>query len=419
MKLCVFEDSAASNFYPLTYLRPVFELRCGQTRLFEKIQRTYPEAERRYIVRDYLKDVTAERLGGGVNSIDDLGEDTLFVNGRYLDFGEHDFSGTGEEAGVCGNGVVYVRAKRETIRTYKDLAPHEFVEKVAAKLPQKRLDIKLLSYPWDLVHCNPAAIKNDFKRLGKSGVHGNCHRMSCICGSEDEVYVAPSARVDPFVVIDVRGGPVIIEEDVVVTSHTKIEGPGCVGKGTLVVGGNIREGTSIGPVCRVRGEVEASIIHGYSNKYHDGFLGHSYVCEWVNLGALSSNSDLKNDYSTVHVYSNGILTDTGHTKMGAFIGDHTKLSMGCLLNTGSVIGIMNNLVAHGPLFPKLITSFVWVLNGKPIKGSGIASIIEMTAMVMGRRGVVMSEAEKTLIRHVFEITKTERREAIRRASQRD
>ena len=108
MQLCIFEDSTSSNFNPLVYLRPVFELRCGYTRLFEKIQQRYPDAAKAYLVRDYLKDVTVERMGASVNNVAALTGDVLFVNGRYLDLGEHDFSGKTEEAGVCENGVVYV-----------------------------------------------------------------------------------------------------------------------------------------------------------------------------------------------------------------------------------------------------------------------------------------------------------------------
>lgn len=415
MKLCIFEDSAASDFYPLTYMRPVFELRCGHTRLFEKIERTYPNTERSYLVRGYLNDVTSERLGGSVNEADKLGDDTLFVNGRYLDLGEHDFSGEGEEAGVCESGVVYLRAKKDTIQKHKDAAPEELVEKVSKDVPQKNIDVELLSYPWDLIPKNSTAIEDDFEKLGRSGIEGKMHELSCVYGPEDMVYIAPSAEIHPFVVIDTQRGPVIIDEEVVITSHTRVEGPACIGKGTHLVGGKIREGTSIGPVCRVGGEVEESIIHGYSNKYHDGFLGHSYVCEWVNLGALTSNSDLKNDYGSVQVYHKGALTDTGNAKVGSFIGDHTKLSIGSLLNTGTIIGVMDNLLAHGGFFPKLVGSFVWLINDKPLKGAGIKTMIETARTVMGRRKVELTEAEESLIKHVFDMTKTERREEIKKA----
>ena len=122
---------------------------------------------------------------------------------------------------------------------------------------------------------------------------------NAIRGSQKDVYVAPGAVVHPMVVIDAEHGPVYLDEGVEVHPFTRIEGPCYVGKKSILLGTKCREGNSIGPMCRVGGEVEESIIHGYSNKYHDGFLGHAYVGEWVNLGALTTNSDLKNDYSSV------------------------------------------------------------------------------------------------------------------------
>ena len=124
-------------------------------------------------------------------------------------------------------------------------------------------------------------------------------------------------------------------------------------------------------MCRVGGEVEESIIHGYSNKYHDGFLGHAYVGEWVNLGALTTNSDLKNDYSSVSVVLDGKTpVSTGSTKVGALIGDHTKTSIGTLLNTGAYVGAMALIATNGKLLPKFIPSFAWFLEGAVTKGFG-------------------------------------------------
>ena len=109
-------------------------------------------------------------------------------------------------------------------------------------------------------------------------------------------------------------------------------------------GGKIRAGTTLGPDCRIGGEVEASIVQGHSNKYHDGFLGHAYVGEWVNLGAGTQNSDLRNDYGEVTVTVNGRLVRTGQTKVGCFLGDHTKTGLGTLLNTGTSVGVFCNLL---------------------------------------------------------------------------
>src|SRR6185295_4718482 len=141
-------------------------------------------------------------------------------------------------------------------------------------------------------------------------------------------------------------GPVTIEEGCEVHPFTRIEGPCYVGPKTILLGAKVREGCSFGPMCRIGGEVEESIVHGYSNKYHDGFLGHAYVGEWVNLGALTTNSDLKNDYSEVKVTLDGrTQLSTGSNKVGALIGDHVKTSIGTLLNTGAYVGAMSVLVA--------------------------------------------------------------------------
>jgi UDP-N-acetylglucosamine diphosphorylase/glucosamine-1-phosphate N-acetyltransferase len=221
-----------------------------------------------------------------------------------------------------------------------------------------------------------------------------------------------------MVVLDATEGPIVLEDKVKVLPHTRVEGPHYSGPETQLYGGKIREACSFGPVCRVGGEVECAIIQGYSNKYHDGFLGHSYVCEWVNLGAMTTNSDLKNDYSAVSVYFKGQLTDTGEQFLGSMIGDHTKTSIGTILNTGSMIGMMSNLVFSGPLMPKEVPSFCWMLNGRPTKGMGFKNMLATAKAAMGRRKKQMSEAEETLIKSVREMLKDDLRAAIKKAFKR-
>jgi hypothetical protein len=167
-------------------------------------------------------------------------------------------------------------------------------------------------------------------------------------------------------------------------------------------------------VCRIGGEVEESIIHGYSNKYHDGFLGHAYVGEWVNLGALTTNSDLKNDYSTVSVRMDRKTIDTGSTKVGSFIGDHVKTSIGTLLNTGTIIGTMAVLMATGAPLPKYIPPFGWFLNGVVSKGFGLSILLQTARKAMSRRKVELTEEDEILLRHVFELTAEERLSLIRK-----
>ena len=142
-----------------------------------------------------------------------------------------------------------------------------------------------------------------------------------------------------------------------IQSFTRIEGPCFIGERTQLFRALIREGTTIGPVCRVGGEIEECIFQGYSNKYHEGFLGHSYVCPWVNIGAMSTTSDLKSDYSNVKVPLEGTPIDSGSPKVGSFIGDHVKTAINSMFNTGSSIGVMAMVLPGGPLLPKFIPSF--------------------------------------------------------------
>jgi hypothetical protein len=170
---------------------------------------------------------------------------------------------------------------------------------------------------------------------------------------------------------------------------------------------------SIGPMCRVGGEVEESIIQGYSNKYHDGFLGHAYVGEWVNLGALTTNSDLKNDYGSVAVIMDGKNPiDTGSTKVGSLIGDHTKTSIGTLFNTGAYVGAMCLIMATGKPLAKFIPSFAWLLEGLVTKGFGKGKLYGTAKVAMSRRKCAWTPAQEAMWDAIFEMTAGPRNEAI-------
>ncbi len=254
-----------------------------------------------------------------------------------------------------------------------------------------QVQARLITYPWHLIQHNPQAMREDFALLGEKGLKGRFSPLATVYGPTEDAFVAESAEVQPFVVLDTTHGPVFVDEEAIVFPHTRIEGPAYIGRQTQIVGGKIREGTCIGPRCRVGGEVEESIIHGYSNKYHDGFLGHSYVGEWVNLGALTTNSDLKNDYGPVEVYVNDQLMNSGDNKVGCFMGDHTKTGTGTLINTGTVIGMMSNLLASGEPLPKLIPSFCWYFRGLFSRGMGLKNMIATARAAMGRRQIELLE----------------------------
>ena len=212
-------------------------------------------------------------------------------------------------------------------------------------LPQAEAGGMLINFPWDLVENNPHALADDLRWPARDN---KAHTGMEVIGPRDRLVVDPSVTIEPFVVADTRKGPVIVDRGVVIQSFSRVEGPCYVGPESSIHGAKVRGGT-IGPRCHIGGEVEASIIQGHSNKYHDGFLGHSYVGEWVNLAAGTQTSDLRNDYGPIRVSVGGLKVPTGQTKIGSFIGDHTKTGLNTLLNCGSAIGASATCCQPGPI----------------------------------------------------------------------
>jgi hypothetical protein len=168
----------------------------------------------------------------------------------------------------------------------------------------------------------------------------------------------------------------------------------------------------LGPGCRIGGELESSIVQGWTNKYHSGFIGHAYLGEWINLGAMTTNSDLKNDYGPVKVSKDGKEFSTGQMKVGSFIGDHTKTGIGTLLNTGIQIGFSANLYG-GTLFEqKLIPSFAWGKPGRMVPYK-VDKAIEVAKAVKSRRGKKLDEAEQKLFKRIYDETKKQREEFLK------
>jgi len=415
MKILIYEDGKWSNLTPMCFIKCVFELRCGFDSLLDKISAVLPAGDKGFWVRDYMKGLAGKKFGLPVNDESFFSNDLLMVNGRWLAAAQDKIALSGEKIIKSGDNMVYGFVKKETASKFWNGNFDEFLQKIKETVPSEEKTLKCVDYPWNLITWNPSVLKQDFARFGKKGVKGIFHSMSAVVGDQKAIYIAEGAAVHPFVTLDTTHGPIYIDDGAEVFPSARIEGPCYVGKKTMIMpGANIREGSSFGDVCRVGGEVEESIFYSYANKYHDGFIGHSYIGEFVNLGALTTNSDLKNDYSTVSVYMNGVLTDTGDLKVGSFIGDHTKTSIGTLFNTGTVAGMMCNITAAA-ILPKAFPSFTWYVNDKFMKGYGLEMMINTAKTVMGRRKREMPVEEEEAIRHVYEVTAEERKESIRKS----
>ncbi|MCK4427455.1 MAG: hypothetical protein KAW16_03115 [candidate division Zixibacteria bacterium] len=428
-KLYIFEDDKFDQFFPLTYNRPVYELICGISRIKDKIAWFFPKAEIILLCRDYLEKVLQIKTSRfdklttsqKINDFDIKNEDELlFINGRIIpqgDFSEKLHFSQEEQFFFCGEDFVSWRGTGLLFKNYENMFKTLYAKDHIKPIKQKRvisqIEVNLVGYLWDLVNLNKSEIENDFKRLKPNLDFKNIFKRNEIDDQAliydiEKVYLGKDCQIDGQVVLDARGGPIFVGDNVTIQPQTRVEGPCFLGEGSTLVGGKIREGTSIGPVCRIGGEVEQSIFLGYSNKYHEGFLGHSYIGEWVNLGALTTNSDLKNNYSPVKVIVEGELVESGLTKVGSFLGDHVKTGIGTLLGTGMVVGFATNIFGGGMIREKSIPSFCWGDTNK-LEEYELDKAIKTAQIVMKRRNIKFSQEEKELFKKIFAMTKEERK----------
>jgi len=412
MKVLIFEDSNWINLTPLSYIKPVFELRCGFSTLFDKIRCKVEKMEIGLWVREYLINLIKAKYNYPVNDESFFMDDLLLINSRWLVTSKDKIEIIDEGIYQSEGDFVYAVLKQGTVKKIWDGDIDRFISEIKNHVKKEEKNVRIIKYPWHFIHFNSEILQDDFEFIGKSGIKGKFHSNAIIYGDEKRVYTEKDSEVHPFVVLDTHAGPIYIDKKAKIFPNARIEGPCYIGEDTQIMpGANIREGNSFGPVCRIGGEVEESIFHSYSNKYHDGFIGHSYIGEFVNLGALTTNSDLKNDYSSVVVYVNGKPVDTGELKVGSFIGDHTKTSIGVFFNTGSSVGMMCN-VTSGGILPKFFPSFIWYINGRYMKGLGIEMMLKTAKIAMERRGRTLSLEEEEVIRKVYEITEEQRKEYI-------
>lgn len=419
MIVALFEDEGYENLLPLTYTRPIFECRIGMFTLLERALRLFPESRFLLFTRNYLVPTLRKRVLHPVNQPDCIDDDVLLINGAFvLDYEAKQLieKKRAKKVLMTQNGRMVLAHLSEGIaRNYRNELCNPLVSLTLKKLMKecKTLEasnLPLLTYPWDFVNKNAEQIKKDYTALEKKESEGTVDRRATIYGNKKDVHVGNGAFVEAYVTLDARDGPVFIGNETIVHSGSRICGPTYIGDKAIIPSGLIREGCSIGHVCRVGGELEETIIQGYTNKYHTGFIGHAYVGEWVNLGAATTNSDLKNTYGRVQVLTRGKNVDTGQTKVGCFIGDHAKTSIGTQIYTGKKIGVASHV--HGFVAKDVPSFTIWSesLGSKPVE-LYLQSAIKTQQRVLSRRGVKQTKEDIELMKKLFEITALERQKA--------
>lgn len=423
MNICIFEDGRVSRLDPLTITRPAFDIRCGASSILDW-QRCYFEAGATgALVRPVLVELC--RLAHPEMTINSpawlrAGVKVL-VNARWFPPAPAVPELSSPCVALADDQVAYVVLPADgfskmPLGSGAPLVVDEWLEKWRTTLPRTSVGGRMIDYPWDLIDVNGAALCRfeemcDISRFTTS-------RNITVVGPADRLLVDPSAYVEPLVFADTTQGPVVIERGARVKAFSRLEGPVYIGPGTWVQGAKI-SGSTIGPVCRVGGEVEAAIMHGHANKAHEGFLGHSYVGEWVNLAAGTQASDLRNDYQNVVMTVDGKKLDTGRTKVGCFLGDHTKTGINTLLNTGTVAGVFCQIFPSHLLPPRVIPSFCTFSRGHLEEESNLDQQLATAALVMRRREMELAQVQVDFFRQLYRATAAERAKVLRESQGRE
>jgi UDP-N-acetylglucosamine diphosphorylase/glucosamine-1-phosphate N-acetyltransferase len=412
MRICIYEDAGAQRLEPITLTRPAFALWCGAERLFERQRRQFAPVEVGFWMRPTLADLW--KLDDSQHPVNDARwareRPTVWLNGRWLPSSEFAIDASSPHLGMVNDQIAFAVLPQGEAPDGEDF--DSWLNAFTDRLSTRPVGGAMLDYLWDVVDQNAAALRAD--GVWFAAEHGVRDEPGVsILGPAERLIVASSAAIEPFVFADTRGGPILIDHGAIVHSFSRLEGPCYIGIDSWIVGAKLRAGSTIGPVCKIGGEVEAAIVQGYSNKYHDGFLGHSYLGEWVNLAAATQTSDLRNDYEPIRVQVNGQRVASGRTKIGSYIGDHTKTGLSALLNTGSTIGAFASLLPNGSLLPTVIPSFAQVQGGQIEELWDLRKIFATAARVMQRRGKTLSETHKNFYFDLFEATAARRQKTIR------
>jgi UDP-N-acetylglucosamine diphosphorylase / glucose-1-phosphate thymidylyltransferase / UDP-N-acetylgalactosamine diphosphorylase / glucosamine-1-phosphate N-acetyltransferase / galactosamine-1-phosphate N-acetyltransferase len=416
--LLVFESNLAENFYPLTLTRPFFSFLLGGMSILERIQTAIGRPVTDITVPKYLEGFCQEKYPKirvnqpvsaqclAISSHISPTLDTMTLLRKVRDEKKSNFIAV-EESGLplFAFGDEF---KPEFLASSRSQDRFKVVQ-ILADSPKPAI----MKFPWELVSENSEAIKLDYSNPNNekkfpeldSKSSSNFPQKPEVLG--DRLLISPNASLESFVSIDTRKGPVIIEDGATIHSFSRISGPAYIGKDSVVKSARIREGTSVGLNCRVGGEIDASIINDFSNKQHDGYIGHSIIGSWVNIGANATNSDLKNTYGPISATIRGAKVQSNSIKVGCYLADMSKTSIGALIFSGKKIGVCSNV--FGEVVDD-IPSFSFFSQNLETRFTEIylESAIETQKRMMERRGMKITQAFIDMMKSVYSMTSKDR-----------
>ncbi len=384
----IYDDSSIRPWLlPFTFTRPVSEIRCGIWTLTQKWQH-FLKARPSFLTESYLQAKFPLLTT----------DDNVFLNGAVCATKSiaQAVGSLNEGEALIGNDLIIAyRSPYEVVDPKNELKLISFIE-----------PFTVIQRVWDIYGENGAQIKADFEAITHNRTSQPIDDPYTYCYSPHQIFVEEGANIRASV-LNAQNGPIYIGKNATIHEGSVIMGPFSLGNdATVNWGAKMRMNTSIGPYCKIGGEVSNSVLFGCSNKGHDGFLGNSVVGEWCNLGANCNNSNLKNDYTNVKLYSYAThtLEDSNRLFCGLFMGDFTKAGISTMFNTGTVVGVNVNVFGAG-FQPKHIPSFTWGGASEGFTEYRLEKALQVVEETISRKGEPFTENDQEILKHVFEITR--------------
>ena len=385
--LVLYDDAQARRFEPFALTRPISELRAGALLTRQRWERASGEAAAGFLGATHLSDFDDP---GAPHALPGTPRGALVANSRFAPALDTRPS-TGVARYVSGGRTVAVRVDAEIAAEEMRDGARPLDELPVARGETVELRGWWLDEVWSYVGLLAQMLASDTMVLGTEMRRVGRDETTIV--GDNGVYVEEGVTIEPHACFETTSGAVVLRRQATVQAFTRIVGPCYVGEASLVTTDRV-SGSAIGPHCKVHGEMSSTVVLGYANKGHAGFVGHSYLGEWTNLGAGTTTSNLKNTYGPVRVWSPRGMRDTGLQYLGSLIGDHARTGINLSLTTGTVVGAGANVFGRMP--PKVVPPFAWGEAGH-FATYDVEKFIEVAARVMARRAVALSERER---RHV-------------------
>lgn len=397
--IILFDDDNWQNLLPLTFTRPVSELRIGILTIKEKWEKSL-NGYASYITQDYL----SEKFTLNIE------EENYLINSSFLPHPtllKYIHSLQSDESLYFGNELICARIPGKKI---KDLATDSQILSTIKSIDiglEKNIELIRVTRPYHIFQYNDSELRSDFKRLTQDISSENLSASNKIIGEQNNIFLEKGAQVEGCI-LNSQTGPIYIGKEAVIMEGSMIRGPfAACDYSTVKMGAKIYGATTLGPHCKAGGEIQNSVFLAHSNKAHDGYLGNSVIGEWCNLGADTNNSNLKNNYLPVKLwsYTSNKFEDTGLQFCGLIMGDHSKCGINTMFNTGTVVGVASNIFGSG--FPRnFIPSFSWG-GAVGFTTHKIDKVIETAQIVFSRRQIPFTEEDKAILTYLYENTVSE------------